>query len=56
MRNTTIIGLNGLGDVVLFCKVCSETFARRVQEMNLGEINNLDAQHKCGKVPVGASA
>lgn len=55
MRNTTIVGLNPIGDVVLFCKKCDETFARRVQDMNLGEINHLDDQHKCRDDLVGAS-
>ena len=47
MPTTTIIGMNPLGDVVLFCKKCQDTFARRVQDMTLQEVNALDMQHRC---------
>lgn len=43
----TIVGLNPLGDVVLFCDRCKDTFAKKVQGMTMEELTNLKNRHKC---------
>ena len=50
MFETIHVGLNGWGDVVLYCDGCKETFANKVQTKTLKEINDLAENHKCDKV------
>lgn len=41
------VGLNLLGNVVLFCDKCQETFEQSVQAHSLKEINDMAEAHKC---------
>lgn len=42
-----IVGLNPLGNVVLFCDLCKETYSKKLQGMTLEEILSLKDAHKC---------
>lgn len=49
------IGINGFGFVVMFCEVCTETFAKNVAGKTLAELFELRSAHKCeGPIQIGA--
>ena len=50
------VGVNGWGDVVLYCGKCKDTFAKKIQTKTLKEINDLAGAHGCEDALVGASA
>lgn len=44
---TIRIGLNGWGDVVLYCEKCKDTFEDKLQTKTLKEVNDLAEAHEC---------
>lgn len=61
MTSQTKIGLNAWGDVCMWCGVCDETFAKKIQGKTLSEFVSLDhdhqqEKHKIEEVPGGGAA
>lgn len=47
ITESTRVGLNGMGDVVLFCVKCHETFEKKVQNKPLNELTMMSIRHRC---------
>ena len=48
----TRVGLNPLGDIVLFCELCHETFEKKVQTKTVSELLTLSIKHRCNPIDV----
>lgn len=44
-RGSVKIGLNYLGDIVLFCVDCHLTFAKKLQDKTMVEVDTIIAEH-----------